>query len=131
VLSRHFRYARDVVANFKMTLDELKANIKWWESKRWIYNVLVGLSGALTIFNALAESPYDWTFEDTIGVIIWGIGANIFYSLGTLVELFDWYYFKNRLGIKRFRLFLFISGTFFSCLYTFWCVMAYFLWSVW
>ncbi|NEV95041.1 hypothetical protein G3567_12930 [Psychroflexus sp. YR1-1] len=114
-----------------MTLDELKANIKWWESKRWIYNVLVGLSGALTIFNALAESPYDWTFEDTIGVIIWGIGANIFYSLGTLVELFDWYYFKNRLGIKRFRLFLFISGTFFSCLYTFWCVMAYFLWSVW
>ncbi|SHH51964.1 hypothetical protein SAMN05444148_2216 [Winogradskyella jejuensis] len=53
-----------------MTLNELKINIKWWESKRWLYNVLVGLSGIVSIFNVLAESPYDWTFDDTIGVII-------------------------------------------------------------
>ncbi|GAA0732537.1 hypothetical protein GCM10009430_45770 [Aquimarina litoralis] len=114
-----------------MTLEELRSNIKWWESKRWIYNVLVGLFGIVAIFNALAESPYHWTLDDTLGVIIWGIGANIFYSLGTLVELFDWYYLNNRIGIKKFRLSFLITGTFLSCTYTFWCVLVYFIGSVW
>ncbi|MDH7911168.1 hypothetical protein [Winogradskyella sp. SYSU M77433] len=110
-----------------MNIEELKSNIKWWESKRWVFNVLVGLSGLFAIFNFLAESQYKWTFEDTIGVLIWGIGANIFYSLGTLLELFDWYYLDSKIGIKSFRLFFFISGTFLSCIYTFWCVLVYFL----
>ncbi|RZN79264.1 MAG: hypothetical protein EVB11_12735 [Winogradskyella sp.] len=114
-----------------MTLEELKSNIKWWESKRWIFNLLVGAFGLFAIFNALAESPYDWTSEDTIGVLIWGIGANIFYSLGTLFELFDWYYLNNKIGIKNFRWYFFISGTFLSCIYTFWCVVAYFIGTVW
>ncbi|MBJ6367517.1 hypothetical protein [Snuella sedimenti] len=114
-----------------MTLEELRLNIKWWESKRWIYNVLVGLFGIVTIFNVLAESPYQWTFEDTLGIIIWGIGANIFYSLGTLFELFDWYYLNSKIGIKKFRLFFFICGTFLSCIYTCWCVLVYFIGFVW
>lgn len=109
-----------------MTLEELKLDIKWWESKRWIYNVLVGLFGVVAIFNALAEIPYQWTFEDTIGVILWGVGANIFYSIGILLELFDWYYLNNKIRIRKFRLLFLISGTFFSCAYTFWCVLIYF-----
>ncbi|SHJ28291.1 hypothetical protein [Aquimarina spongiae] len=109
-----------------MTIEELKSNLKWWESKRWIYNVLVGISGVIAIFNALAEIPYQWGLEDTLGIIIWGIGANIFYSLGTLFELFEWYYLNNKIGIKNFRLFFFISGTFVSSIYTFWCVIVYF-----
>lgn len=66
-----------------MTLEELRSNIKWWESKRWIYNVLVGLFGVVAIFNALAESPYRWTLDDTLGLlsgeseriyfILWGL----------------------------------------------------------
>lgn len=110
-----------------MTLKEFKLNIKWWESKRWIFNVLVGVFGLFAIFNVLSESNYQWTFEDTLGVIIWGIGANIFYSLGTLLELFDWYYLNNRIGIKKFRLLFYIVGTFISCIYTFWFVLANFI----
>ncbi len=111
---------------FKMNLDELKLNIKWWESKRWIFNLLVGIVGVYAIYDGIKGTDYSWSRADTFGLIYWGIGANIFYSLGILSELFDWYYFKNRLGIKRFRLFLYISGTLFSCLWTFWCTWIYF-----
>ena len=86
-----------------MTLEQLKSNIKWWESKRWIYNILVGLAGGLGLFKMLTATTYDWSYCDTIAIIIWGIGANLFYSLGTLLELFDWYYLNNRLRLQRFR----------------------------
>lgn len=110
-----------------MTIQELKSNVKWWESKRWIFNLLVGVSGLLVIINVLAESHYQWKLEDTLGVIIWGIGVNIFYSLGILLELFDWYYLNNRVGFKKLRSFFYIIGTFISCFYTFWFVLANFI----
>ncbi|PHQ30179.1 hypothetical protein [Leeuwenhoekiella nanhaiensis] len=113
-----------------MTLDELKSNIKWWESKRWIYNALVGLSGAFALWDMLSQVTYYWTFSDTLGIIIWGIGANILYSLGILVKLFDWYYFKNKLGVEGYRMIFWILGTIFSCLYTFSSVFIYFIGSV-
>jgi len=114
-----------------MTSEEIRSNIKWWESKRWIYNVLVGISGVVALMEVLPKSQYEWTSADTLGIIFWGIGANVLYTLGTIVELFDWYYLKNKLGIKRLRLFFFISGTIVSCVYTYTSVLAYFLWSVW
>ncbi len=30
-------------------LDQLKLGIKWWESKRWIFNILVGITGVLVL----------------------------------------------------------------------------------
>jgi len=51
----------------------------------------------------LTATTYDWSYCDTLVIIIWGIGANLFYSLGTLLELFDWYYLNNRLRLQRFR----------------------------
>ena len=92
-----------------MTIEELKSNIKWWESKRWIYSIAVGIFGIIAIYDGLSRGEYSWTIDDTIGIIIWGIGANIFYSLGTLLELFDWYYLKNKIGLKRFRMIFFIQ----------------------
>ncbi len=114
-----------------MTIEELKLNIKWWESKRWIFNVAVGTFGILALYRGMSESEYYWSTSDTLGVITWGIGANIFYSLGLLLELFDWYYLKNRIRLKRFRLFFFISGTLFSSLWTYWCAFLYFIGHIW
>ena len=113
-----------------MTLEQLKSNIKWWESKRWVYNILVGLSGGLGLFKMLTATTYDWSYCDTLVIIIWGIGANLFYSLGTLLELFDWYYLNNRLRLQRFRELLLVLGTAFSCLYTYGSVLIYFISSV-
>ena len=113
-----------------MTLEQLKSNIKWWESKRWVYNILVGLSGDLGLFKMLTTTTYDWSYCDTLVIIIWGIGANLFYSLGTLLELFDWYYLNNRLRLQRFRALFLVLGTAFSCLYTYGSVLIYFISSV-
>lgn len=114
-----------------MTIEELKLDIKWWESKRWIFNCAVGLFGSFALYNGLLQCDYNWSFSDTLGVIFWGIGANILYSLGILLELFDWYYLKNRIGIKKFRLLFFIVGLLFSCFWTFWCTFIYFIGHIW
>lgn len=108
-----------------MTIEELKSDIKWWESKRWIFNIAVGLAGTFAIYQGLSGKEYDWTIDDTLGVIFWGIGANIFYSLGVLLELFDWYYLKNRIGVKKIRLLFFVIGILFSCFWTLWCTWLY------
>lgn len=109
-----------------MTIEELKSNIKWWESKRLIYNIAVGLFGVFGIYDGLPRVEYFWTIDDSIGIIFWAIGANILYSLGTLLELFDWYYLKNKLRIKRFRMLFFIVGLLFSCIWTLLCCFMYF-----
>jgi len=109
-----------------MTIEELKSNIKWWESKRWIFNIAVGLVGIFTIYDGLSRGDYAWSKADTFGIIYWGIGANILYSLGTLLEIFDWYYLKNRIGIKKFRMLFFIIGFLLSCCWTLWCGWIYF-----
>ena len=114
-----------------MNIEELKLDIKWWESKRWIFNLAIGICGAYAIYQGLSESSYHWSSADTIGIIWFGIGANFFYSLGLLLELFDWYYLKNKIGVKRFRFFFFITGLLFSCIWTFWCNWLYFIGHIW
>ena len=110
-----------------MTLEEFKKNIKWWESKRWIFNVAVGFFGIFGIYDGLSTIEYNWTNEDTIGVISWGIGANVFYSLGPLLEVFNLYYFKNRAKINNgLRYLLLVGGILFSCIWTLWCTIVYF-----
>lgn len=114
-----------------MTIEELKLDIKWWESKRWIFNCTVGFFGGLALYNGLSRCDYSWSISDTIGVIIWGIGANLFYSLGVLLELFDWYYLNNRIKIKYFRTLFFIIGILFSCFWTYWSTFLYFIGHIW
>ena len=41
-----------------MTIEKLKLNIRWWESKRWIYNSVVGLSGTIAIYEGLSTIDY-------------------------------------------------------------------------
>ncbi len=109
-----------------MTIEELRGNIKWWESKRWIFNLAVGLAGVIAIYYATSYSTFIWYRTDVLGIIIWGIGANILYSSGTLIELFDWYYLKNAIRLKNLRGLFFVVGTVFSCLWTFYNAWMYF-----
>ncbi|NHN25946.1 hypothetical protein FIA58_009695 [Flavobacterium jejuense] len=114
-----------------MTIEELKLDMKWWESKRWIFNCLVCFFGSLALYKGLSQCDYSWSISDTIGVLIWGIGANILYSLGILLELFDWYYLKNKIGIRNFRVFLFTVGLLFSCFWTYCSAFLYFIGHIW
>ncbi|AGC77598.1 hypothetical protein LX97_02210 [Nonlabens dokdonensis] len=97
---------------------DLRLKVRWWESKRWIYNLVVLLAGSFSIYETYTLFNYSLKLMDIILICIWAIGANIFYSLGTLTELFDWHYFHNKIKIYRFRWFFFISGSLFSCLWT-------------
>ena len=109
-----------------MTLEELKLDIKWWESRRWIYNLAVGVFGILGLYKGISRGEYYWSKEDIFGIIWWALFVNIAYSLGVLLELFDWYYLKDRVKIKRFRMLFFIIGLLFSCFWTLWCSWFYF-----
>jgi len=109
-----------------MTLEELKWDIKWWESKRWIFNLSVAFFGVLGVYNGFSEADYSWTLGDTFGVLFWAVGANVLYSLGILIELFDWYVLNNRINFKKFRDFFFITGLLLSCSWTFLSAWIYF-----
>jgi hypothetical protein len=64
--------------------------LKWWESRRWKYNVIVGASGfaSLGVFSALMSLPpsphhLTWTWTP---ILAFGVLANICYALGPTVE---------------------------------------------
>lgn len=105
-------------------MDTTKELISWWESKRWIFNIAVGITGGIAIYFGLSETFYRWSMLDNIAIIVWGIGANIFYSQGILLELFDSHYFKDKLKVRYVRWPLFLGGTLYSCYFTWMTVLS-------
>jgi len=69
--------------------------ILWWEGRRIFYNVLVGIVGfvSVAIFLGLGRSvmaedePIFSPFLLFVGILLYGIGANICYTLGWMTEL--------------------------------------------
>jgi len=68
------------------------AIVRWWESRRLFYNLVVGGAGLVTIaagyiFNAFPPEPGS---SRGLGVAVLGYGlmANFFYCLGAPVDLF-------------------------------------------
>ena len=64
----------------------------WWELRRLPYNLVVGLSGTLGLllfvwFNKLPPRPVPEPAVDPLPVILFGAGANFFYTAGWVVEL--------------------------------------------
>lgn len=64
--------------------------LQWWESRRLLYNGIVGGTGLLTsgvveLFSLLPPTEHHvgvpWQ-----GVLIWGIAANVMYTLGWVME---------------------------------------------
>lgn len=68
--------------------------VKWWEARRIRYNLLVGGVGVVTwvlvlFVGSLAVKPgvdFEEPFMMIIGPIIYGILANLCYSLGWVVD---------------------------------------------
>ncbi|MEL0644991.1 MULTISPECIES: hypothetical protein [unclassified Olleya] len=85
--------------------------IKWWESKRWLFNLLNALFG---IIGLISFADY-FQIEEAIGLVIYIVTANVLYSSGMLLEIADFYYFNNKLGVNKIRLLLLTLGLLFSC----------------
>ncbi len=88
--------------------------VRWWEKKRFWYNIVVGIIGFFFIFN-ITGAP---NLYEILAILIWGLGANIFYSVGILLEVFDQYYLKGKLKLRSFRMAFFIFGLLVSCCVT-------------
>ena len=98
-----------------MNSEELKSSITWWESKRWVFNVIISAAGIFGITKGIISW---YTSQNILVIIFWGIGANLFYSSGMLLEFWDWHYLKNRLKLFRIRRILFLAVTIFSAYIT-------------
>jgi hypothetical protein len=64
--------------------------VRWWESRRLAYNASVGVAGllslgAMTLAELLPPVSHDYSMP-WAGVVVWGIGANIFYCLGPALD---------------------------------------------
>ena len=70
------------------------AIIGWWESRRWMYNRVVGCAGLFTmgvvgLFSLLPGGPPPMPFEAMfVAPLVYGIAANLCYTSGWAIELF-------------------------------------------
>jgi hypothetical protein len=110
--------------------------IRWWEIRRILYNVVLFAIGITSIFameilmgrvTPVGEDAIE-PFAMALGVLAYGIAANVFYSLGSIIETFgrktDEVHARVR-AEKRF-----FAGMWFSCLLTtarFWFGLVFWL----
>ncbi|MCB9222852.1 MAG: hypothetical protein R2780_10935 [Crocinitomicaceae bacterium] len=88
---------------------------QWWEKKRIIYNLILGLAGLISM---LMISPGFTGFE-LFGIVMWGLFANLCYSIGFLIEMANLYYLKGRYDLSSVRMAFFLFGTGFAGFCTF------------
>jgi hypothetical protein len=94
----------------------LLAAFAWWEKRRLVYNLIIGSTGILCIF-ILSLLPF-LSIIDLFGVILYGIIANMFYSLGFLIEVATKHYFRSKIDFTEKRKALFGIGLILSILIT-------------
>ncbi|MEO5509963.1 MAG: hypothetical protein ABIV28_01955 [Longimicrobiales bacterium] len=65
--------------------------VKWWEARRLHYNVIVGTSGMVSLgfMTLVSLMPPDSRVGAVplIGVVVFGVMANVCYTFGPLLEL--------------------------------------------
>jgi len=99
--------------------------ILWWEARRIPYNIAVGIVGFVSVAVLLALGPRVAHPDEPLfspffmfgGILLYGVGANICYTAGWIVELAI-----RKFGAQstdRFAQSAFKSGLLFSCLLTF------------
>lgn len=63
--------------------------IKWWEKRRLAYNLMVGAAGTFTI-TLVALTEWILGTPEALppwqAVVVFGLGANVFYCLGPFIE---------------------------------------------
>lgn len=91
--------------------------IKWWESQRFTYNLIVGVCGLISIFLLLYSNIDSLKILILILSIIYATIANIAYCSGWMLEILILYYFDSQFTPNT-RRFLWILGVFFSVFVT-------------
>jgi hypothetical protein len=98
--------------------------VTWWEIRRFAYNVIVGATGIATcticflvafISSKLTSQPIGWPDPPLfalIGIVAYGIAANVCYTIGWVAELIIGRFWKNRAG--AFGEIAFFIGVLFS-----------------
>lgn len=66
--------------------DKILSIVGWWESRRPLYNLAVGLSGMPSVLLYLALGKPNFIYL-AVGILIWGFSANCGYSLGSVTEV--------------------------------------------
>lgn len=87
----------------------------WWEWMRWIFNLALLIAG----LSGMVLGELHFRVVDLVFIAIYGALANCCYMAGFLAEMVDQHYFGSNIGLHRIRLHMFILGTGFSMLGTF------------
>jgi hypothetical protein len=110
--------------------------IRWWELRRLLYNAvllvigLAAIAGMESLMNTVIPAGEDAVepLALIVGGVFYGIGANLFYTLGWIVELYER---KIDTEVARQHANLFFRiGLAFSCLLTtmpFWFGLVFWL----
>jgi len=66
--------------------------IRWWEGRRAVYNLIVGTAGllssaAFTVITSLPPRPHLDGFAPLPVIVVFGVAANVCYTLGPVFEL--------------------------------------------
>jgi hypothetical protein len=92
--------------------------IAWWERYRLIFNILVGVTGLASLFTGGAFGLVS-TFEIVAGILLYGLAANLTFSLGWIGELLLRHYFGSNITLRPVRSVILVAGIAFSVVITF------------
>ena len=102
--------------------------ILWWEARRLFFNIVVGIAGVMTIVvmllsaavaEKLSNEPIGWPDPPlfaVIGIILYAVGANVWYTGGWIAELISHEVWGNK--VRGFAEMSFTLGVVFSFLLT-------------
>lgn len=103
----------------------LFSSYTFWHQHRLTFNIIVGIAGfvpTLLFFNSV-------TLFDVLGIVLWGLVANVFYSVGYSIESFFITKTKGKTTFIKYRSFLFWLGTVSYALVSIYYAFAYFLYN--
>jgi hypothetical protein len=94
--------------------ENTKQIIKWWEAKRWYYNLIMAVTGLLCVIIVLLVTKADLSHKEMYSgmffIIFYGVSANVLYSSGWVIEILVRKNLKDT-GIKKIGPLFFITGT--------------------
>lgn len=97
----------------------------WWERWRIVFNAIMLVWGALLlVISGVMDA--DPVFA-VIGGILFAVGINLTYMIGILLEYYDKWLLKSKLGLYNIRHILWILGTLASLAFAGLCVYEAYL----
>jgi hypothetical protein len=113
-----------LLKNIFTTAPNHKSNkdvIRWWEQRRIFYNAVMLVAGLITIMLAILLNEI--AFADLVNalppVLIFALSANLFYTLGWMIEIFCRKLIPEKDFVQKAGPILFIAGISLSVFFTF------------